>query len=64
MPSTSNAIFYPDAFSRRFETRRSLSGIKVGLPPDPDHDPIVAAAAVNGSMPLKWVASIDFDYKS
>ena len=50
-PSTSNAIFYPDVFSRRFEPRRSLSGIKVGLPPDPDHNQIPAAAAVNVSMP-------------
>ncbi len=50
--STSNAIFYPAAFSRRFEPRRSRSGIKVGLQPDPDHDPIVATAAVNVSMPF------------
>ena len=45
--STSNAIFYPAASSRRFEPRRSRSGIKVGLPPELDHDPIVATATVN-----------------
>ena len=50
--STSNAIFYRAAFSRRFEPRRSRSGIKVGLLPDPDRDPIVATAVVNVSMPL------------
>ncbi len=49
--STSSAIFYPAAFSRRFEPRRSLSGIKAGVLPDPDHDPIVPNAAVNVSMP-------------
>ena len=52
--STSSAIFYPAAFSRRFEPRRSLSGIKAGVLPDPDHDPIVPNAAVNVSMP-PWV---------
>jgi len=52
MLSMFNAIFYPAAFSRRFEPRRSLSEIKVGLQPDPDHEPIVAAAAVNVSMPI------------
>ena len=36
-PSMSNATFYPAASSNRFEPRRSLSGIKVGLSPDPDH---------------------------
>ena len=51
MPSTSNAIFYPDVYSRRFEPRRSLSGIKVGLPTDPDHDRILETTAVNVSMP-------------
>jgi integrase len=51
MPSASNAIFYPDVYSRRFEPRRSLSGIKVGLPTDPDHDRILETAAVNVSMP-------------
>ncbi len=50
--STSNAIYYPAAFLRRFEPRRSLSGIKVGLQPDPDHDAIVATVVVNVSMPL------------
>jgi hypothetical protein len=34
-PSTRNAIFYPAASSRCFVPRRSLSGIKVGLPPEP-----------------------------
>lgn len=29
-PSTSNATFYFAAFSRRFEPRHSLSGIKIG----------------------------------
>ena len=29
-PSTSNATFYLAAFSRRFEPRHSLSGIKIG----------------------------------
>ena len=57
MPSTSNAIFYPDVYSRRFEPRRSLSGIKVGLPPDPDHDRILETAAVNVSMPLEVVSN-------
>ena len=42
--STSSAIFYPAAFSRRFEPRRSLSGIKAGVLPDPDHDPILRNA--------------------
>ena len=56
-PSTSNAIFYRAAFSRRFETRRSRSGIKVGLLPDPDHDPIVASAPVNVSMPIYLVSA-------
>ena len=51
-PSTSNAIFYPDVYSRRFGLRRSLSGIKVGLPLNPDHDRILAIAAVNVSMPF------------
>ena len=50
-PSTSNAIFYPDVYSRRFEPRRSLSGTKVGLPPDPYPDRILPTAAVNVSMP-------------
>ena len=60
MPSTSNAIFYPDVYSRRFEPRRSLSGIKVGLPPDPDHDRILETAAVNMSMPLGRQGETDF----
>ena len=50
-PSTFNAIFYPAASSRCFVPRRLLSGIKVGLPPDPDQDRILATAVVNVSMP-------------
>ncbi len=52
-PSTFNAIFYPAATSRQFEPRRSLSGTKVGLPPDPDHAIILATVAVNVSMPAR-----------
>ena len=52
-PSTSNAIFYPDVFSRSFEPRRLLSGIRVGLLPDPDHHKTLATAAVNVSMPFE-----------
>ncbi len=53
MLSTSNAIFYRVVFSRSFEPRRLWPGIKVGLQPDPDHDPIVATATVNVSMPTR-----------
>jgi len=49
--STFNAIFYPAASSRYFVPRRSLSGIRVGLLPDPDHDRILATVPVNVSMP-------------
>ncbi len=52
-PSTFNAIFCPAASSRCFVPRRSLSGIKVGLPPDPDHDRILATVPVSVSMPCR-----------
>jgi hypothetical protein len=50
-PSTSNAIFYPDASSKNYEPGRSPSGVKAGLPPDADHDRILATGAANVSMP-------------
>ncbi len=50
-PPTSNAIFYPDGYSRSFAPRRLLSGIKVSLLHEADHDQILATAAVNVSIP-------------
>ncbi len=55
--AVNNALFYPDALSRRFETRRSLSGIKIGLPRDADHDQILATAPVNVSVPVVVAAA-------
>ena len=60
-PSTFNAIFYPATSSRCFVLRRSLSGIKVGMLPDLDHDRILANVPVNVSMPERlpywpWLA--------
>jgi hypothetical protein len=44
---------HPAASSRCFVPTRSLSELKVGLPPDPDHDRTLATAAVNVSMPFR-----------
>jgi hypothetical protein len=55
-PSTTlvrfNATFCRAASTRRFGPRHSLSGIVIGFPPNPDHDQILASAAVNVSMPF------------
>jgi len=50
MPFTFNAIFYRAASSKNLEPTHLLSGSEAGLPPDPDYDRILAAAAVNVSM--------------
>jgi len=52
-PFTSNAIFCTADSLNSFEPRRSLSGIKVGLRSDLDHDRILETVAVNVSMPAR-----------